>query len=249
MVCETGSLAEEVSCLLQPLADALPDGAAVDPGIAPPGELVECEGDLLEADEQYVVHQTNCTSHGGGFGLAREIFQRWPAANCYSDGTRRAPGRVDVRPGCRLEGRGGVINLFGQRHYGMPNGRETALQRRVFFQQGLDALLDQVAGLESLAFPAEVGCGLAGGHWPAYLEMLRAFAARAAKRGVQRVVVYRLPMRRAADWGRVLARQRVNRRQAGRYLRTHPSAATAATAADAEEADGDTPRRQCAGTA
>ena len=31
--------------------------------------------------------------------------------------------------------------------------------------------------LPSLAFPHEIGCGLAGGHWPAYHAMLKDFAS------------------------------------------------------------------------
>ncbi len=68
---------------------------------------------------------------------------------------------------------------------------ETGAVRLEWFKKALLAILG-LAGLESIAFPYEIGCGLAGGHWPDYLLALEAFAEEARAKGVK-VVIYRLP--------------------------------------------------------
>ena len=51
--------------------------------------------------------------------------------------------------------------------------------REAWFAQALDELARQPAIAQrhqSIAFPAEIGCGLAGGDWAAYHAMLERFA-------------------------------------------------------------------------
>lgn len=43
------------------------------------------EGDLLNATEKYICHQTNCLSQGSAAGIARAIFDRFPYADIYHD--------------------------------------------------------------------------------------------------------------------------------------------------------------------
>lgn len=63
--------------------------------------------------------------------------------------------------------------------------------REGYFYQCL-LRLTQVPDLESVAFPYLVGCGIAGGNWQKYKQMLDSFASNVEKLGVK-VVIYRRP--------------------------------------------------------
>lgn len=87
-----------------------------------------------------------------------------------------------------------VIGLFGQHAPGRPKGNtgfDSRATRLEWFRQGLVAIA-KLPGLESLAFPDQIGCGLAGGDWPSFRAALEAFAADVAPAGVT-VTLYRLP--------------------------------------------------------
>ena len=62
----------------------------------------------------------------------------------------------------------------------MPSGGDGKPQRQLWFNQALDAIADLPEQHRPcrLAVPANVGCGLAGGSWPAYRRMLFAWAER-----------------------------------------------------------------------
>ena len=160
------------------------------------------DGDLCEATEQYIAHQCNCTTTGAR-GLTKQMFRVFPHANVYKAGTpARTPGTIRVLPppdqdqdqgqGQRRRERErerGVVAIFGQRNPGSRMDRqETARMRERWFAQCLGELA-RVPGLRSVAFPYQIGCGLAGGDWCAYEGMLSDFAAQ--NPGV-RCVVYRL---------------------------------------------------------
>jgi O-acetyl-ADP-ribose deacetylase (regulator of RNase III) len=168
------------------------------------GGLEEREGDLLLASEQYIVHQTNCRSRAAR-GLAWDVNRAFPHANVYSPEARRRrgteggdrPGTIAVMgengaPSAPLLARG-VICLFGQRGPGGPRrmGDDGAEARLRWFRAALGQIAE-LPGLESLAFPAGIGCGLGGGAAEDYRAALEEFAGRVSRRGV-RVVMYRRP--------------------------------------------------------
>lgn len=137
-------------------------------------------GDLLNAEEPYVAHQGNCESRGAR-GLAKVLFAKWPAANVYKDRRGHStPGSVEPRD---VEGKV-VVALFAQRSPGLPrrDGDDSAAARLGWFEEALDCLGSLMAarGASAVAMPFNVGCGLAGGEWPAYRAKLDAFAARYA---------------------------------------------------------------------
>jgi O-acetyl-ADP-ribose deacetylase (regulator of RNase III) len=112
----------------------------------------------------YIAHQCNCTSRGSK-GLAKSIFEKYPYANTY--GMYREPGTIHVR--------GNVINMYAQRRPGLPSGDDTPSLRILWFKSCLKEIL-KIEGIHSIAFPYRIGCGLAGGDWKQYQEMiLRAF--------------------------------------------------------------------------
>ena len=102
---------------------------------------------------------------------------------------RATPGTIDVRraPSAVFGSsrRPTVINLFAQWEMGAPGKynrvqpappSDSAASRQRWFQDCLDAVSRLQPPLASIAFPHEIGCGLAGGHWPTYDAMLQSFA-------------------------------------------------------------------------
>ena len=66
----------------------------------------------------------------------------------------------------------------GSSHRTGQNGKQ---QREAWFGSSLQALAMKLSGVageqrQSVAFPCEVGCGLAGGDWAAYRRMIECFA-------------------------------------------------------------------------
>eukprot|EP00939_MAST-03C_sp_MAST-3C-sp1_P001785 g1785.t1 len=201
--------------------------APFEPLPIPWSNLLLVRGDLLEAGEQYIVHQTNCRTNYA-LGLAKHIFKKWPHADCYSERkpwvkgkVYSTPGTIDVRkqrrPGSldTSDESRGVINLFGQ---DMPGTIEKELrgkivgkkkraaaskeQRRLWFASAVRDIATKIPGIKSVAFPFEIGCGLAGGDWAVYYDLIRDLAAR---RKDVRVVIYRLPDAKAAAFKKEVA--------------------------------------------
>ena len=147
-------------------------------------------GDLLEAKEKYIIHQTNCFSTGSAAGIARAIFDKYPYANCYSDRKEVSkPGSIDIR-GDGIDKRY-IINLHGQLYPGSPKysmSIDNEKARKDYFYQGL-LRVAKIKDLESIAFPYRIGCGIAGGNWKLYLKMINNFANYVETKSVK-VVMY-----------------------------------------------------------
>jgi hypothetical protein len=140
--------------------------------------------DLLRCSEPFLIHQCNCVSKGAR-GLAKSLFQAFPAANVYA---RRAgpstPGGIDLAAASPALT---VVGLFAQYRAGdpAPLGQEdSAAARLAWFSQGLEAFAAR-AGLPHpptrtthVAMPYLIGCGLAGGHWPDYLAAIEQWSQR-----------------------------------------------------------------------
>jgi O-acetyl-ADP-ribose deacetylase (regulator of RNase III) len=154
-------------------------------------------GDLFEATEDILVHQCNCVtvkSHG----LSADLSVAFPYADPY---VNRRPVRAGVNLavpddratlgsarvfGSASDNQRLVAALFAQyapgkpgRYYRDHGVRDTAADRFLYFQQSLGALATYMAanGLQSVAFPDHIGCGLAGGNWERdYLPALQEFA-------------------------------------------------------------------------
>lgn len=150
-------------------------------------------GDLLEATEKYLAHQTNCVTRRAAH-LSKAVFTAFPHADIYARRKRPdRPGTIVICGDGVKERR--VVNLLGQVFPGSPSPHnpdvDGAKKREDYFDRCLDKL-SRVRKLESVAFPHGIGCGAAGGDWPAYLEMLKNFAAFVHKDQGARVTVYRL---------------------------------------------------------
>ena len=140
------------------------------------GNLKIVEGDLTEAKEKYIAHQCNCQSNNAK-GIAKTIFDKFPFSNIYSEREKygaNEPGKIIICGNGKNERY--VINMMGQISPGKPKFPETFDKRIDFFKQCLDEIA-KIKNLTSIAFPYNIGCGLAKGNWPIYQKMLEEFAS------------------------------------------------------------------------
>eukprot|EP01147_Barroeca_monosierra_P007763 gene7763-630_t len=149
--------------------------------------VVEKPGDILNATEQYVAHQCNCISITAR-GLASAIFSKYPEANIYklrkSKKKKDYPGAITVHEGRPFH----IINMLAQRYPGQPRERDTTTQRLQWFQQCLEHIA-RIPDIQSIAFPHKIGCGLGGGDWDIYFDMITKFAMENPN---VRVAIYKL---------------------------------------------------------
>ena len=155
--------------------------------------------DTVLASVDAIVQQENCISCQPK-GLARAIADRLPYGNSYQEripiphskgvamhSSRPVPGTMEVRePPDGSSQLPRVINFRSQYLPGrpqsgittaMPEGvRDDATQREEWFRQCLGALDGVWPPLRSVAFPENIGCGLAGGDWSSYELMITMWA-------------------------------------------------------------------------
>lgn len=132
---------------------------------AVPDTIPVIDGDLLTidyGDGEYMVHQTNCESKRAA-GIASDIFKMYPDANTYKASAVRVPGTISVHHP--------VINLYGQQKPGKARSAAKRKERLEWFRSGLDAIAE-IDDIETLYIPYNIGSGMAGGVWPAYLKAI-----------------------------------------------------------------------------
>jgi hypothetical protein len=145
-----------------------------------------------------IAQQNNCVGCDGR-GLAEGVARKLPYGCPYKDRRlmppqhkfavqedRAVPGTIAVRaPPPSQHGRPLVIAMFAQFEMGGPNkykrvnpmpDDDGTATREQWFAQCLEAIGRLDPPPSSLAFPREIGCGLAGGSWPRYYSMIEAFA-------------------------------------------------------------------------
>lgn len=143
------------------------------------------KGDILEANEKYIGQQCNCVtvkSHG----LSKSIADKYPWAdvyrlraqsgnrNCCVESDRSTPGTIQKIYGHNKV----VVCLFGQYCPGkvgvynnVYGGDETLQDRENWFKQCIKQI-DHDEEIDVIALPYYIGCGLAGGRWEIYSEIL-----------------------------------------------------------------------------
>jgi O-acetyl-ADP-ribose deacetylase (regulator of RNase III) len=141
--------------------------------------IQEIDSSLLEAPEQYILHQCNCLTNRSA-GLAKSVFERFPYANIYAE---RQDAHVPSL-GCQMgdivvRGDGKeqrfVINALAQYYPGRPkypdSRRDGYEARRSAFRECLNKVA-KLEGITSIAFPDHIGCSMAGGDWTLYKAMI-----------------------------------------------------------------------------
>lgn len=153
------------------------------------------EGNLLRAKELVVAQQCNCLT-ARAHGLSRTIANEWPWADVYGQRPRSAPNtaRTPSVPGTiqlSTDGVRTVVHMFAQWAPGRPGAftarynkayDDTPANRHIWFRECLERI--DALGIEEIAMPYLIGCGLAGGHWPTYEATLSAAKTN--------IVLYRL---------------------------------------------------------
>ena len=134
-------------------------------------------GDLLNSNEQYIVHQCNCVTTTAAY-LAHAIFEKFPYSDVYSARvTNDTPGNILIRGDGKDQRY--IIALFGQYFPGFPkyadSSKDGVKARQKYFHQGL-LKIAKIPSLQSVAFPYGIGCGAAGGNWDIYSRIIMNFA-------------------------------------------------------------------------
>ncbi len=141
--------------------------------------IYQWSADLLESDAQLIVQQCNCVSSKGK-GLSLSIATAFPHADFYSYRSKPStPGTIEVRGG--MGGTRWVCALYAQYHEGGPTARsahglvDNAVNRLKWFKECLEKLA-KAKNMLSVAFPYNIGCGLAKGNWQKYEKAIVDFA-------------------------------------------------------------------------
>ncbi len=164
-------------------------------------------GDLLQANEDLILQQNNCLSIKA-VGLSKTIADAYPYADPYSIRTpihgryiaieedRPTPGTIRVFPSPSNDGRT-FVSLFSQYGTGRPNVLDPVKADNPFTDTMDDrchwfsSCLEQVAVLQprSIAMPFKIGCGMAGGDWNRYSNIINMWTCAHPD---TRVVLYKL---------------------------------------------------------
>ena len=121
------------------------------------------KGNLLDATEDIIAHQVNCMGVMGS-GLAKQIRNKYPEVYAnYKDYLKNYKGKILGSAQSVVCHDGKIVfNLFGQYGYGRDkqytdyNALKSALSSLYLFTYNKNL---------SIAFPYNLGCGLAGGDW------------------------------------------------------------------------------------
>jgi len=138
-------------------------------------------GDITKSNAKYIVQQNNCVgtkSHG----LSKTLFDLYPYANIYEErrlhGKRGIPGTIIIR-GDPLHNQRYVVNMLAQYYTGTARfDNDTTELRKQWFVKCLEELNLVVGQGERVAFPWNIGSGLAGGQWNDYQDMIFEFARK-----------------------------------------------------------------------
>lgn len=160
-------------------------------------KIVEC--DMLKVGDGVLVQQLNCLCVRP-HGLSATIAKRYPYGDVYgkrrSMGTRNmaievdrgVPGEIVVCEPNDDSDDPIIVGLYGQYDYGKPGksyrtpvSRDSYEKREKWFEEALEKLGAWMIknGQKRVYFPYQIGCGLAGGNWTRYLEMIEKFATDA----------------------------------------------------------------------
>lgn len=132
----------------------------------------ELNGDLLEADVDYICHQVNCQGRMKS-GIAKSIREKYPEVyqkymDFYNqtDDTKCLLGIAQV---VDIADRPSVINMFSQYDYGYDGKRYTSYDA---FWSCLGQILEKVPRGAKIGFPARIGCDRGGANWSVIRQMI-----------------------------------------------------------------------------
>lgn len=155
------------------------------------------KGDLLESREKFIAHQCNAVSNQAG-GIAYYIFKKFPYSNIYEGRSYPYKATGINFPGhCFIKGDGiknrFVINMIAQYYPGTPKNDSSLLDGYNARQGYFNRCLNEICGIKdikSIAFPFNIGCGMAGGNWTEYYRMIESFDKRINATQNVKIVLY-----------------------------------------------------------
>ena len=121
------------------------------------------DGDILEAEEKIICHQTNCLGIMGA-GLALQIARKYPEVDrkyrdfCIDYGEWNFLGQTQL---VNTHDDKIIANCFGQKRPGF--GKQTDYKALRTCLKAVEEFANQ--NKFSVAIPYKIGCGLAGGDW------------------------------------------------------------------------------------
>lgn len=134
------------------------------------------DSDILDTDAQVIVQQCHCMAKiKKAKGLAASIIERFPHADFYSSRKKDSvPGRIELKGGKGI-GRF-VCAFYSQIHPGGPGDEHDTIEDREEYFSKCLSTLSKVKNIREVAFPYNIGCGLAKGNWETYSSMIEDFA-------------------------------------------------------------------------
>ena len=135
-------------------------------------EIIYKIGNLLDAQTDVIAHQVNCQGVMGA-GLAKQIRDKYPQVYREYQEECMFEYAVNLLGSCQLikiDDSKWIANLFGQDGY----GRDKRYTDYEAIYKALNNLAVQMLdnGMNSVAIPYNMSCGLAGGDWNIILAML-----------------------------------------------------------------------------
>lgn len=128
---------------------------------------------ILNSNEQYIIHSCNCVTKNSK-GLAKSIFDKFNYANTYKTREKNSiPGTIDI---CgNGDNKRYIINLYSQIYPGSSKySNDTKELRLKWFNECL-IKVSKIENLNSIAIPYNISCGLAGGNWNDYNDLIIKF--------------------------------------------------------------------------
>lgn len=145
------------------------------------------DGNLLDADVNYICHQVNCQGRMGS-GIAKQIRERWPIVyENYMAEFKEIEGKIiqlcgqweneidvsDILLGrlqqVKVNDTQTVINMFSQQYYGYDGKRYTSYDA---FWDCLNGIKHSIPKGSKIGFPWGIGCGLGGANWEVIITMI-----------------------------------------------------------------------------
>lgn len=146
--------------------------------------MIYVKGNLLESPVHIIAHQVNCLGIMGG-GIALQIKKKWPMVfedykEFIEDWEYCNEGELPLGHCCettlnREPGRRTVVNIFGQNGIGGTATDYDAV-RKAFIELREYLINEKEYRYDSqipVGIPYKMGCGLGGGDWNIYREMLQ----------------------------------------------------------------------------
>jgi len=138
-------------------------------------------GNLLDATEDFIAHQCNCSSTNAKT-LAEQLFKKYDYADSYKKRVKNNKMTYHIPGTIEIFGNGHdnryIINMYAQYYPGLGKyNNDNDIKRLKWFQECLDKIsnIDDIQN-KTIAMPFNIGCGAGGGDWDLYYNMLYDFA-------------------------------------------------------------------------